>query len=449
MAININRNVEDAFYRYKMPRLLAKVEGKGNGIKTVVANMVDIAKALNRPPTYPTKYFGCELGAQTQFDLKNDRYIVNGDHDAVKLQDLLDGFIKKFVLCQECDNPETTLTVKGQKITLSCKACGHVTAVDPRHRLTTFVIKNPPPPPSDLPSADAAVVAAVTAPVGKRSSKGARSATKSSASVENGHHGSSDGNEQNSPTADDEALDEDDGDWAVDPDDAEDRQRELVGNMANITMNDDLEKSVDERLKIFEDYLKAKMKKNQDLDPKLVQAEADRLDVKEEALLVICRVIFDEKPSQLVDEKVVQNFRQLFLRFSAGNERAQRHLLGALEQILTSSSGRPLVAKIPRILELFYDNDILEEKQILRWGDKTSSKYVTRELNKEVRAKAQPFLKWLKEAEEESGNENDEEDDGVEIIYDNKPIQNGKSTVASTPASVAQANYDDLDIDNI
>ena len=57
----------------------------------------------------PTKYFGCELGAQTQFDSKNDRFIVNGAHDSSKLQDLLDGFIRKFVLCPECENPETNL----------------------------------------------------------------------------------------------------------------------------------------------------------------------------------------------------------------------------------------------------------------------------------------------------------------------------------------------------
>lgn len=78
-----------------MPRLVAKVEGKGNGIKTVIVNMAEVAKALGRPPTYPTKYFGCELGAQTQFDFKNERFIVNGSHNAAKLQDLLDGFIKK------------------------------------------------------------------------------------------------------------------------------------------------------------------------------------------------------------------------------------------------------------------------------------------------------------------------------------------------------------------
>jgi len=45
---NVNREVNDTFYRYKMPAITAKVEGKGNGIKTVIVNMVDIARALNR-----------------------------------------------------------------------------------------------------------------------------------------------------------------------------------------------------------------------------------------------------------------------------------------------------------------------------------------------------------------------------------------------------------------
>lgn len=61
---------DDPAYRYKMPRLMSKVEGRGNGIKTVIPNMVDIAAALNRAPSVVTKYFGCELGAQSRWDPK-------------------------------------------------------------------------------------------------------------------------------------------------------------------------------------------------------------------------------------------------------------------------------------------------------------------------------------------------------------------------------------------
>lgn len=131
-----------------MPLLLTKIEGKGNGIKTVIPNMSDVARALSRPPTYPTKFFGCELGAQTSFDEKGDRYIVNGAHDATRLRELLDTFIDKFVLCGSCKNPETDLIItKNDEIIRDCKACGQRTIVDMRHKLTTFIIKNPPKAP--------------------------------------------------------------------------------------------------------------------------------------------------------------------------------------------------------------------------------------------------------------------------------------------------------------
>jgi len=49
-TINIRRDVADPFYRYKMERLVSKIEGKGNGIKTVVANLTSVAHSLARPP---------------------------------------------------------------------------------------------------------------------------------------------------------------------------------------------------------------------------------------------------------------------------------------------------------------------------------------------------------------------------------------------------------------
>ncbi|KAJ2383861.1 eukaryotic translation initiation factor 5, partial [Coemansia sp. RSA 2603] len=146
--INIRRDTQDTFYRYKMPRLQGKIEGKGNGIKTVLPNIVDVSRALSRPPSYATKYFGYELGAQTKNDEKIEKFIVNGAHEVPKLQELLYDFIDRFVLCGDCKNPETDLIItkdKDQKIIRQCMACGKRTDVDMRHRLSTFIVKNPPP----------------------------------------------------------------------------------------------------------------------------------------------------------------------------------------------------------------------------------------------------------------------------------------------------------------
>ena len=53
-------NASDQFYRYKILRSSQKSKGRGNGIKTNVVNLVDVAKALARP-TYVLKWFGFEL----------------------------------------------------------------------------------------------------------------------------------------------------------------------------------------------------------------------------------------------------------------------------------------------------------------------------------------------------------------------------------------------------
>ncbi|XP_051124179.1 eukaryotic translation initiation factor 5-like [Andrographis paniculata] len=138
-------NKDDAFYRYKMPKMITKIEGRGNGIKTNIVNMVDIAKALGRSASYTTKYFGCELGAQSKFDEKTGTSHVNGAHDTGKLAALLENFIKKFVQCYGCGNPETEIIItKSQMINLKCAACGFISEVDMRDKLTTFILKNPP-----------------------------------------------------------------------------------------------------------------------------------------------------------------------------------------------------------------------------------------------------------------------------------------------------------------
>lgn len=103
--------------------------------------------------------------------------------------------------------------------------------------------------------------------------------------------------------------------------------------------------------------------------------EADRLDVKDEAVVVLCHVLFADDPLQVANEQTVKANRALFLRFTLKNHRAQRHLLGGLEQIIVQRK-KDLLPKVARILKLFYDEDILEEEQILKWGEKVMLFYV-------------------------------------------------------------------------
>lgn len=437
MALNVNRNVQDAFYRYKMPRLVAKVEGKGNGIKTVVVNMVEIASALARPPTYVTKYFGCELGAQTQFDIKAERYIVNGCHDAVKMQDMLDGFIKKFVLCEQCNNPETVLKVKKNMIGASCKACGHIFTLDMRHKLTTFIVKNPPEKDID----DQGV---------SLTKKKDRKKKDEKEEDKNGKNGS-DGDNQDDDWGEDEDWAEDTGEEAVRA-----RMEALSGGLGGLVIDNDMEKSEVDRINIFHKYVVIK-KNAGPINPaaaKEILAEATRLEIQNKAPIVLCELLFDDK---IMKEKQIKKYRNLLLRFTNDNQKAQKYLIGGLEKTIETYQAI-LLPRVPHIFKEFFEEDMLDEEVLLEWAKKVSKKYVSKDVAQKIHDKAAPFIQWLKEAEEES---EDESEDDIDVDFDSRAhISKIKETSAepgkkdSTPEDKKEEEKededdDDVDIDNI
>ncbi|KAJ3022287.1 hypothetical protein HKX48_006599 [Thoreauomyces humboldtii] len=405
--INIRRDVSDKFYRYKMPRLISKIEGKGNGIKTVVPNMSDIAKALARPATYPTKYFGCELGAQARCEEKNDRYVINGAHDAEKLQGHLDGFINRFVLCGSCKNPETELVItKNGYIIRDCKACGANTDVEMTHKLTTFILKNPPAQ-------------------SKKSKKGKNGvADKNAPTPPDTASNGSDNDDETAQVAafmDAEAaaaaqlqsreIGEDDDDWAVDTsaDAVAARMKELAvgGAVAKLEEADDDDES-DDPLEQFADYIQT----HADATDAEIQTAARNLDIRsDKAVAVLSQVLFD---ADVLSGKQIPS-RAALLRKFCRNDKAQRNLLGGIERLVGVSFKEELMPKVAMIFKVLYDEDLVDEEVFAAWGEKPSKKFVDRKIAKEIREKAEPFLAWLKEADEaESSDEEDEEEDGDE-----------------------------------
>ena len=126
--------------RYKMPAVFGKIEGSGNGIKTAIPNISDVALSLHRNPAEVNKFFGTELGAQTRYNAETDRAIVNGAHKDVVLQDLMHRYIEKFVLCPNCRLPESEYKIKNDTIYHRCKACGSKEMVDMSHKLCNFIL---------------------------------------------------------------------------------------------------------------------------------------------------------------------------------------------------------------------------------------------------------------------------------------------------------------------
>jgi translation initiation factor 5 len=94
--VNIPRTVQDPNYRYKMPRIQVTVQGTGGGVKTKFDNIVEVAERLKVPTEYPLKFLGRELGSQSE--VKDNNYLISGNHQAEKLQSILDKYYFSFIL---------------------------------------------------------------------------------------------------------------------------------------------------------------------------------------------------------------------------------------------------------------------------------------------------------------------------------------------------------------
>ncbi|KAF6028861.1 EIF5 [Bugula neritina] len=101
-----------------------------------------------------------------------------------------------------------------------------------------------------------------------------------------------------------------------------------------------------------------------------------------------------------------------------------------------------------------YDLDLIDEETFLEWSKKVSKRYVNKEIGQEIHSKAEPFIKWLKEAEEEESDEEDSEEETVEVAFthaekvglqDTKPVSNGTAAAnAATEEDDDEINLDDI-----
>lgn len=401
MSINICRDNHDPFYRYKMPPIQAKVEGRGNGIKTALLNIADVARALNRPVPYVVKYFGFELGTQTSISVDKDRYLVNGVHEPAKLQDVLDGFINKFVLCGSCKNPETEIIItKSSVLVRDCKACGKRTPMDLRHKLSSFILKNPPESINTGSKKRKAATASANVRGGGVSisdiaqGKTANDATDSSSPVVADDHDELT-RQIHAAASNLEDLEVKDDDWAVDMSQEAIRQRAKELQVESGAIDAGLSK-LDE----FGEWVLETDEVPSDIE---LYKKASELDLLNEPKIaaVLAQCMFDE---DILNEIVPHApfFSKLFT-----TEEFERNFLGGIERFL-GLEHKDMIPQLPKILVQLYNNDIVSEEEIMRFGTKSSKKFVPKDVSKKVRRAAKPFITWLENAESDD-EESDEE----------------------------------------
>ena len=439
---------DDPAYRYKMPPVVGKKEGIGNGKKTVIVNADDVGKALKRPWQYLVKYCAVELGAVSTFDKEQGSGTVNGWHDTPMLQEKTNKFIKEWVLCPRCKLPETSMELgKKKDIIFDCKACGYHGGADMMHKLATFILNNPPDPHGGIME---------KGKEGKKTKEDrkAEKAAKAKARAKAEESDDDDDDDAGAPAGDSwdkrggggggkvggrdtDDEEDDDEDWAVDVSDAAVKAREdkaqasfdkIEAAMGDASVDDAKNEKKSKKDKKKKDEadddwgespLEEQMAKIRTaMTPGLEKSAEGATDEAVKILGVVAKE-HDLKPNDLFgfifesfDENAVKQIgshaKLLGKLYKAvpDKKKSQSFLLTCISTLVCKEGQRDtLLKKTPVILKKLYDIDLLEEPAIVAWFDKGSKK----KDGKAVREAAAPFVNWLKEASEDEDESDDEE----------------------------------------
>ncbi|MBO8179197.1 MAG: translation initiation factor IF-2 subunit beta [Archaeoglobus sp.] len=104
--------------RFEIP----KVSIQREGARTILKNFSQIAKTLNRSEDHLYKYIVKSLGTAGFID--NGRLILQGKFTESELQKEVDDYVKLYVLCKECNSPDTEFVKEERVLMLRCLACG-------------------------------------------------------------------------------------------------------------------------------------------------------------------------------------------------------------------------------------------------------------------------------------------------------------------------------------
>ena len=90
--------------------------------KTIIRNFSEIVDALRRDENHLYKFLLQELGTAGSIDKR--RLVLQGRVPEKKIKERIKSYINTFIVCQECNRPDTSFLRTGRTLNLHCEACG-------------------------------------------------------------------------------------------------------------------------------------------------------------------------------------------------------------------------------------------------------------------------------------------------------------------------------------
>ena len=106
------------FDRWEIPSVKSMIQGN----KTIIDNFLQICSYIRRDCNHVAKFLAKELATFSKID--NERLVLNRKIPSGKINDKLNLYVSKYVICAECKKPDTELVKKDGFTFMHCLACG-------------------------------------------------------------------------------------------------------------------------------------------------------------------------------------------------------------------------------------------------------------------------------------------------------------------------------------
>ena len=138
--------LSDPNYRYKIAQPIISVSGKKGNRTTWFENSEYFSQKMGDCQSlFFGKYIGNKISCPSSFDKEKNCLCWKGEYTKEQIESHLKDFIKIYILCPDCDYPETIMFLDQKKlIGLNCKSCGGTFLIGAKHMDKTydFISKN-------------------------------------------------------------------------------------------------------------------------------------------------------------------------------------------------------------------------------------------------------------------------------------------------------------------